>query len=237
MIYGKFAKFFDRYASRYDYSMWFEYLKQVSGISDFSAKKILEFGCGTGEILTRFASEGAEVYGIDQSDEMLSYADEKFFSKNLSAVLLKCDMSEFFSEKKFDFIFSMGDSVNYLNKSQTEKLLRNTSEMMSDYACFAFDIISPEAEGRIKLTEEIYAQGARVSLKREFSEDMLITYAEIHEGGKSASEIHRQYLYSTEYLSGLASECGFSRFDSWGIFTFEAESGSDEKLQCRLRKY
>ena len=234
MIYGEFAKFFNRYASRYDYSMWFDYLKQVSGISDFNAKKVLELGCGTGEILTKFASEGAEVYGIEQSDEMLSYADEKFFSKNLSAVLLKCDMSDFFSEKKFDFIFSMGDSVNYLNRAEIKKMMKNTAAMLSDGACFAFDIIGPKAEGKTRLTEEIYAEGSHAVLRREFSADMLITYAEIYEDGKIISEIHRQYLHSTEYLAGLASDCGFGRFESWGIFTFEDESENDEKLQCRL---
>ena len=236
IIYESFAGFFDEYSSRYDYSFWLDYLKKISGIDNLKSKNILELGCGTGEILTRFAKAGANVCGVDVSGEMLSYADEKFFSAGLNGLLLKSEMSEFSTKKEFDFIFSMGDSVNYLDEHQLRKLFINIHSMLSDGASFTFDLINFDIIGQIDTYEEVTLDDALLIFRREVTDHTLFTTVEIQTGEKTFSELHKQYFYTSEQLFKLADECGYSCFDEWGIFTFNKKNETDEKVQYRVRK-
>lgn len=46
-------------------------------LKDFSNKKILEIGCGSGELSVWFAKNAAEVYGVDISDESIAIAETR----------------------------------------------------------------------------------------------------------------------------------------------------------------
>ncbi|MCI4059937.1 class I SAM-dependent methyltransferase, partial [Bacillus cereus] len=70
--------------------------------------------CGTGEISIRLAEKGFEVTGIDLSEEMLSYAQQKA-SSNQPILFLQQDMREITGfDGQFDAVAICCDSLNYL---------------------------------------------------------------------------------------------------------------------------
>lgn len=52
-------------------------------IGDLKDKKILEIGCGNGELSVWFAMNGAEVYGLDISDESVEIAKKRAAENNI----------------------------------------------------------------------------------------------------------------------------------------------------------
>lgn len=79
---------------------------------DFSAaknKKLLEIGFGIGSDLLTFCENGAEVYGIDLSDEHYRLASKNFELHNQKCTLKICDASEIgFPTNYFDVVYSNG---------------------------------------------------------------------------------------------------------------------------------
>jgi len=65
-------------------------------------ERILDLGCGSGQLTFKISELAKEVIGIDKSQEMIAYAKSKF--KNLEFQV--ADATNFIFLKKFDAIFS-----------------------------------------------------------------------------------------------------------------------------------
>jgi len=77
-----------------------QFLKKSLG--DIKGKKLLDFGCGSGEIAKYFSKYGAEVYGIDSSKTMIRYA-----KKNIGKRAILGNHENLpFQEAFFDIILS-----------------------------------------------------------------------------------------------------------------------------------
>ena len=67
-----------------------------------SGERILDLGCGTGQLTAEIAASGAQVVGLDGSPEMLGQARQNY--PNLKFVL--ADAASFRFEESFDAVFS-----------------------------------------------------------------------------------------------------------------------------------
>lgn len=76
------------------------------GIFDMLApkqnEKILDIGCGTGDLTKKIAEKGANPTGIDASNEMIETAKQKYPDINF----IKADATSYRSDEKFDAVFS-----------------------------------------------------------------------------------------------------------------------------------
>lgn len=102
-----------------DYDQW--YLTEVGAFIDevetrlaFSmfeveeGRSILDAGAGTGNFSLKLARKGADVTGIDISEDMLKLAEEKTGAEGYSIPFLKRDIFETgFEDESFDAVFSM----------------------------------------------------------------------------------------------------------------------------------
>ena len=115
----KNKKFFNKFASSYDakiFKKWQENIRkkiiEEAGIKNNS--KILDAGCGTGELLYILSkNKKLKLYGIDVSDKMLEVAEKKLGERanlKLSSVE-KMD----FKNNSFDYIFSEDAFHHYAN--------------------------------------------------------------------------------------------------------------------------
>lgn len=92
-------------AERYDEKHAFVYQK-AKGLVDLLApeegERILDLGCGTGALTAEIAARGAEILGVDQSEEMIAQAKKKY--PELRFVVSDARALEF--EGEFDAVFS-----------------------------------------------------------------------------------------------------------------------------------
>ncbi len=75
-----------------------------------SGKKILDLGCGKGDLSYEFAKRKNEVVAIDGSESMLDYAKTRNSHPNIQYVLL--DIEELKLKQKFDLILAINSLVH-----------------------------------------------------------------------------------------------------------------------------
>ena len=126
--------FYQSIAPYYDFifpssPMQVRFVESVTGKP--ANKRILEAGCGTGNLALQLAGEGAFVDGIDIDSEMIAYAREK--SGDVPQVrfspydILK--ISEKWASSSFDAVVSFGNTIVHLNDLGQVKLF--FSEVMT----------------------------------------------------------------------------------------------------------
>ena len=74
----------------------------VEALRPQEGERILDLGCGTGQLTAEIARSGAEVVGLDSSPEMIGQARQNY--PDLKFVL--ADASNFHFDQRFDAVFS-----------------------------------------------------------------------------------------------------------------------------------
>jgi SAM-dependent methyltransferase len=236
MIYDEFAAVFDSYLSCYDYDEWFEYLMTISELPSAVGMHILDLGCGTGEMLLRFINRKAVCVGVDASSAMIDIALHKFKDYLVQTFLMP--MQDYISEdKQFDFIYSMGDSLNYLNPNELDLLFSHIAKLLKPGHKFTFDVLNKVFVEIIGEEEEVLIAEGKVSMNRHIKRDMLYTTVKIEKNGHpAAEESHTQYFISKEQLASLAEKYHFKEMKECEIFTFHAIDDTSEKIQYIFKR-
>src|SRR5918911_3883650 len=92
-------------ASRYDagYSfVWKHGAGVIELLAPLAGEHILDVGCGTGHLTAQIAASGAQVVGIDRSDEMIATARRNYPALRFEVA----DAERFRFPEVFDAVFS-----------------------------------------------------------------------------------------------------------------------------------
>ena len=111
--YSNFAEVYDRLMTDVDYKTRTEYLCRLFKKYDRQPTLLLDLACGTGGFSNEFAKIGAEVIGVDISEEMLSYARENSEKCGQSVLYLCQPAEELDLYGTVDGIISCLDSLNH----------------------------------------------------------------------------------------------------------------------------
>lgn len=89
----------------------------INLLNETKNPSFLDIGCGTGNLVIEIAKKGFYSVGIDLNSKMIESARNKsFFLKNLKFQTLNMlDISKKFSDKKFDVISCLGNTIVHLN--------------------------------------------------------------------------------------------------------------------------
>lgn len=144
---------YDALAALYDYE-WEELKEDIEFIGaecEKTGSPILELACGTGRITLPIAIRGHEVWGLDNSQEMLSFLKEK--RRSLPAELAQRihivygSMENFNFDRQFKSIILPFNSFLLLtSKQQQEQCLQSISKHLVHEGRFVVDIFSPRFE-------------------------------------------------------------------------------------------
>ena len=101
-------EFFDA-ISHSRYEMTDQWMKRIIDFDISKGKRLLEIGHGIGTDLLSFCEGGAEVYGIDFTEEHHRLAKINFALHNKTGVFKRCDAAEIdFPSNYFDYVYSHG---------------------------------------------------------------------------------------------------------------------------------
>jgi predicted TPR repeat methyltransferase len=131
-MYSMYSKYYDRLNTNYD--LWIPF---ISGrISSFpSGSALIEYGCGTGNVLAHF-KDRHRVSGVDLSSGMLRQAIEKI----PDGTFYRENMVSFVTGARFDIALCLFDTVNHILRfSDWTNFFRTVAENLKDGGLFILD--------------------------------------------------------------------------------------------------
>lgn len=113
---------------------------QEEALLESERNLVVDLGCGTGTVTEMLYSEGFDMIGIDNSEDMLEIAFEKRDETGSEILYLNQDMREMELYSTVGTVISVCDSVNYLTG---ENDLKTVADLVANYlypgGLFIFD--------------------------------------------------------------------------------------------------
>ena len=112
-IYSSLSHLYEMmYQSFINYDEEYSYYSEI--LKNYNFNSIIELGCGTGSLASRFIKNGYNYSGLDVSDDMLGIAR----SKNHGSEFLSGDMTSFQLKDKKEACIIAGRTISYLLRNQ-----------------------------------------------------------------------------------------------------------------------
>ncbi|MCD6579578.1 class I SAM-dependent methyltransferase [bacterium] len=140
--YAKIAPYYDRFVNKNFYKILNKYL--ADKILTSGEKKLLDLGTGTGFFPNYFASKGMFSVGIDQSKEMLKYANGYAKEMKLKNVqFINKDFMNIDYGEEFDYVTMFFDVINHIIEPQNISVLfKKINSALLPRGEFLLDILS-----------------------------------------------------------------------------------------------
>ena len=121
-IFSNYARYYDLMYQDKDYVGEAQFIQRLIQTYAPATTTILELGCGTGNHAMLLAKEGYQVHGVDLSQEMLGYANER--RDRLSPALAtrlqfsQGDLRQVRLDRKFDVVLSLFHVMSYQTNNE-----------------------------------------------------------------------------------------------------------------------
>jgi len=140
-LYTDYADLYHKmYQSFIDYDEEYQYYKAL--LDQQKAKRILEVGCGTGQLASRFLRDGYTYTGIDISTRMLEYARKEMPSRHF----LQMDMRDITLSESFDAVIITARSLSYvLTNNDVMATFQSIRKVLQNGGVLMFDFIDAKS--------------------------------------------------------------------------------------------
>ncbi|HHT64395.1 MAG: class I SAM-dependent DNA methyltransferase [Bacillota bacterium] len=242
MTYQAMAAVYDRLMLHVNYEKWVDGLEFQWKRLGKNPRTVLDAGCGTGSVLLPLAGRGYQVYGIDNSGDMLAVCRDKLLSRSLSAVLLEMDIRKVRLPEQVDTAICLCDTLNYLVKeNDLLKCFKSIFSVLKPGGSFVFDMRTPYYYEQILGDNQWVEQEDDVVLiwENDFSQKPIInielTFFVKQERNKDIfrkyAEEHQQKCYQVEVIKELAQKTGFDiKYTGSDLFGRSLDLIRDERM-------
>ena len=135
-LYNSLAAVYEAmYKTFINYDEEFDLYKQM--LVKYNCRSLVEIGCGTGNLASRFNADGFNYTGLDISEDMLAIATQN----NPGCTFLQAGMQHFILPKEADAAIITGRTISYLlsNKEVMESMASiNKNLKQGGILCFDF---------------------------------------------------------------------------------------------------
>ncbi|MEX0680919.1 MAG: class I SAM-dependent methyltransferase [Balneolales bacterium] len=168
-IYRKLAPIYDDIMQDVDYDDWTDYIHSLIKYHHPGGITMLELACGTGTMALKM--EQLDHYNItatDASPDMICIAQKKGERQDSKIRWLVQDMCHLTLDHRFDIIYLVFDSLNYLHKkNKILALFDSVHKLMNPGGIFLFDFTTPNYSPKIaELLNQVRSINRRIHYKR-----------------------------------------------------------------------
>jgi len=150
-MYSMYAKYYDKLNKDYDH--WIPFIRSQIPI-ELSNRNMIEFGCGTGNVLSYFKNE-YKLHGVDISEDMLRHAKEKL----PDAEFINTNMVHYISQKKYQIALCLFDSINHvLDFNDWKVFFKNVAYSLVEGGVFILDANTTERLNMITKRPALFAE-------------------------------------------------------------------------------
>ncbi len=225
MIYNTLAHYYDGLVKDEEATQaWVNLIQK-----HITKKDMMELACGSGEITLALAQLGYRIDASDLSAEMIQEAKQKEHASLVHFYTM--DMLDFHSDKKYDSVICLCDSINYITKETSlANLFASIHATLKEDGVFLFDTHS--LDRLVEFEEEFYEEGEVNGQQYTWSimsQDDLIyhNFLFYDDNGVATQEQHTQRVYDPSLLAALLAP----------YFTFEIVTDFEEEGICEGEKY
>jgi ubiquinone/menaquinone biosynthesis C-methylase UbiE len=230
--YSNLAPLYDKLMENVDYESWADYIDEIIQENKPDAEKILELACGTGSVAISLDELGYyDIVAGDLSPQMIEVAKTKAINADSSVQFQTLDFLNLDINEQFDAIFSVFDSVNYLQtESEIEVMLNECSKVLKDEGILIFDFSTPL--NSMEAVDYLNNEEAQVNNLRFFRTSDYDAVNKIHtntfeieelskdkkEVVSSFKEVHKQRIYSLEEMLSILKQTPYHLVAKYGDF-------------------
>lgn len=217
-----------------------EKLTLIAGLKKGTA--ILDAGCGPGRISVELAKLGFDVTGVDLIQSELDAAKESADDEEVELNLVKADLRNFKSEKKFDCAINLYTSFGYCATIEEDvQILKNIFDSLKENGFFVLECTSRET-AILYFTEGEWFERAGKTVLTEFSfegafEGLRSKWILIDDKtGQRMEHEFVQRLYSAVELKRILVGIGFKSCEIYGDFDFSPYNEKARTMVLVARK-
>ncbi len=136
--YDALAPYYDAFTAHPNYPRWVRSVEELARRYGLAGRRVLDVGCGTGSSILPLLDLGYEVTGCDTSGGMLAQASRRLPQ---DVELIAADMCALPELGTFDLVWSLNDTVNYLEDvSELRRAFASVSATLDPSGVFVFDV-------------------------------------------------------------------------------------------------
>jgi SAM-dependent methyltransferase len=220
--YEAFAPVYDIFTAHYDDELWISELISALERNDLSGKRLLDVACGTGKSFLPMLERGWDVTACDISPAMLKRARAK---AGEAVPLSVADMRDLPEIGKFDLVWALDDSINYLlSEDELLKALSGMGANLAPGGRLLFDVNTLVAyRSFFAETVVVERDGRRLVWRGQTAADAepgSICEAVVEEdGGTTETHVHRQRHFADAEIRSAVDHAGLARVDAYGLYT------------------
>ena len=143
--YSVLAEIYDTVMKDVDYEAWTDYIDEIIMMHHHEARDVLELACGTGTMALSMEELGYyNITATDLSPEMIEKAKKKADEADSDVQFQTLDFLNIDLDKKFDAVFMVFDSLNYLHSnSDIATLHEQVHHILNPGGIFIYDFTTP----------------------------------------------------------------------------------------------
>ena len=237
-----YSKYYNLLYQDKDYAAEADYVNHLIQEHNPGAKKLLEFGSGTGRHGGLLAGIGYKVMGIEKSPDMVEVANLKVSQENFASFV--GDIAEMQLDETFDGVVALFHVISYqTSNDQLISVFNNAHRHIDDGGIFLFDVwytpavYTQKPETRVKRLKDDSIEVVRIAEPVMHSDNNVVevNYHMIikdRETGEISEfrEVHHMRHFSIPEISLLAKHTGFNLLkaeeflsgcpptnDTWGV--------------------
>lgn len=195
--YGRFAEVYDALMTDIPYDDYIRWVEKHAPSAQY--KKLLDIGCGTGTLTSKFASSGYEVSGLDLSEEMLMIASQRLIEQGYNVPLYCMSMDELEGFEELDIVTIAIDSLNYVQEREAvQETFSRIFQSLKPGGQLFFDVHS------LFKMDEIFMDSPFTY------DDGEITYLWVTEPGEVPHSVHHDMVFYVQQQNDL-----YERFEEY----------------------
>ncbi|WP_291857841.1 bifunctional 2-polyprenyl-6-hydroxyphenol methylase/3-demethylubiquinol 3-O-methyltransferase UbiG [Marinilabilia sp.] len=219
------------------------FINRVAG--NIAGKRILEAGCGTGNLALQLVEQGAMVEGIDLDPEMIAFAQEKAVRKEnvRFSVLDVLKINEKWEASIFDAVVSFGNTLVHLNDlEQVSQLFLNVWAVLKPGSSVIVQIINYDRifDKQIQGLPTIENDEIKFERFYDFNDSAASidfrTILKVKQSGEEICNVVKLLPLRRQQLETLLKNCGFENVLFYGNFKGETLSMDSVPLIVSAQK-
>lgn len=227
--YNSFSQYYDSLMKNVGYKARAQYIMEIFRGLDHDMGLSLDLACGTGSLTIELAKMGVDIYGVDASYDMLSYAREKAADENLDILFLCQKMQSLDLYGTIDTCICTLDSINHMiNIADVQKTFERVSLFLNSGGYFLFDVNTVYKHQSV-LGDNTFVYDApevfcvwQNSIKENNLVNIELDFFE-KEGDVyyRSSEKFCERAYTNEEITSMLEKAGFSIVNVFADMTFD----------------